>query len=253
MAKAGFWRGACASVIALSLACAAHADDLVVSAASSLTNAFQGVAKAYQASHPETHVVLNFASSDTLMRQIANGAPSDVYASADQLAMNRAQAQGMIAADTRHDFAANQLVLIVPAGSRARVGSLKDLLGDSFKRVAWGNPVSVPVGRYTQRVLADAGLDKTLQSKAVLAQNVRQCLDYVARDEVDAGFVYATDAAIAKSKVDVALRLPSPTPITYPIAVIAQAKHAQEARRFEAFVLSPQGQSILAEYGFLKP
>jgi molybdate transport system substrate-binding protein len=75
----------------------------------------------------------------------------------------------------------------------------------------------------------------------------------VARDEVDAGFVYATDAAIARDKVDVALRLPSPTPITYPIAVIAQAKHAQEARRFEAFVLSPQGQSILAKYGFLKP
>jgi molybdate transport system substrate-binding protein len=253
MAKTGFWRGACASVFALSLACAAHADDLVVSAASSLTNAFQGVANAYQASHPETHVVLNFASSDTLMRQIANGAPSDIYASADQLAMNRAQAQGMLAAGTRRDFSANQLVLIVPAGSHARIGALKDLLGDGFKRVAWGNPESVPVGRYTQRVLADAGLDKALQSRVVLAQNVRQCLDYVARDEVDAGFVYATDAAIARDKVEVALRLPSPTPITYPIAVIAQARHAQEARRFEAFVLSPQGQSILAKYGFLKP
>jgi molybdate transport system substrate-binding protein len=166
MVKAGFWRGACASVFALTLACAAHADDLVVSAASSLTNAFQGVAKAYQASHPETHVVLNFASSDTLMRQIANGAPSDVYASADQLAMDRAQAQGMLAAGTRSNFAANQLVLIVPAGSRARVRTLKDLLGDGFKRVAWGNPVSVPVGRYTQRVLADAELDKALQSRA---------------------------------------------------------------------------------------
>lgn len=229
------------------------ASDLVVSAASSLTNAFQAEAKAYEAKHPETHVVLNFASSDTLMRQISNGAPADVYASADQVAMDKAARQGLLAKDSRIDFAANQLVLIVPAGSARKITTLKDLTDSRFKRIAWGNPDSVPVGRYALKVLAGAGLDKTLAAKAVLAQNVRQCLDYVARDEVDAGFVYATDAAIAQGKVTIALRLPSPTPITYPLAIIARSAHPQQAAGFRAFVLSPDGQAILARYGFLKP
>jgi molybdate transport system substrate-binding protein len=229
------------------------AGDLVVSAASSLTNAFRDVAKAYEATHPDTHVVLNFGSSDTLLRQIANGAPADVFASADQLAMDRAEQQGLLATGSRSNFASNQLVLIVPANSRREVTSLRDLSGSAFKRIAWGNPDSVPAGRYAQKVLARAGLDKALAPKAVLAQDVRQCLDYVARDEVDAGFVYATDAAIAHGKVDIALRLPAPTPITYPIAVIAEAAHPQDAAYFRAFVLSSDGQAILAKDGFLGP
>ena len=245
-----------ALIFVLPMACisaTAFAADLVVSAASSLTNAFQDVARAYEAVHPETHVVLNFASSDTLMRQIIRGAPVDVFASADQAAMDRAQAQGVLSAGSRVDFAANQLVLIVPSSSHARVDTLKDLSGPAFKRIAWGNPASVPAGRYAQRVLEHAGLAAALESRAVLAQNVRQCLDYVSRDEVDAGFVYATDAAIARERVRVALRLDSPTPITYPLAIVARAAHASEAQSFRHFVLSADGQALLAKYGFLKP
>jgi molybdate transport system substrate-binding protein len=245
----------CLAVVAFALAAVtgpAQADDLVVSAASSLTNAFQSVAKAYEKQHPGTHVVLNFGSSDTLLRQIANGAPADVFASADQVAMDKAQSQGAITAGSRVDFAANQLVLIVPAGG-AKVATLNDLTGAAFKRIAWGDPASVPVGRYTQGVLDRAGLTPRLQGKAVLAANVRQCLDYVVRGEVDAGFVYATDAAIARGKVDVALRVPSTAPITYPIAVVAQSKHAAKARDFIAFVRSTQGQQLLANAGFLAP
>jgi len=242
-----------ALALSLALAGAAHADDLVVSAASSLTNAFQDVAKVYEAQHPGTHVVLNFASSDTLLRQIANGAPADVFASADQVAMDKAQAQQSIVPASRVDFAANQLVVIVPTGTHASVNALKDLAGPTFKRIAWGDPASVPVGRYTKGVLQKAGLLATLTPKSVLGQNVRQCLDYVERDEVDAGFVYATDAAIAKDKVKVALRVPSPTPITYPIAVVAHAQHAAEAQSFIEFVRSTQGRQRLAAYGFLAP
>jgi molybdate transport system substrate-binding protein len=196
--------------------------------------------------------VLNFASSDTLLRQIANGAPADVFASADQVAMDKAQAQGAIAPASRVDFAANQLVLIVPTGG-AKVAALDDLTGASFKRIAWGDPASVPVGRYTQGVLDKAGLTQRLAGKSVLATNVRQCLDYVVRGEVDAGFVYATDAAIARGKVNVALRIPSTTPITYPIAVVARSRHADEARAFIAFVRSARGQALLADAGFLAP
>lgn len=246
-------RSVFAAVLAFAAAAGGvRAEDLVVSAASSLTNAFQNVARAYEAQHPGTHVVLNFASSDTLLRQIANGAPADVFASADQLAMDKAQAQGAITAGSRVDFAANQLVLIVPTGG-AKVAALSDLTGTAFTRIAWGDPASVPVGRYTQGVLEKAGLSSRLAGKAVLAANVRQCLDYVVRGEVDAGFVYATDAAIARGKVDVALRIPSTTPITYPIAVVAHSKHAAEARDFIAFVRSTQGRQLLADAGFLAP
>jgi molybdate transport system substrate-binding protein len=111
----------------------------------------------------------------------------------------------------------------------------------------------VPVGRYTQGALETAGLWSAVQAKSVLAQNVRQSLDYVARGEVDAGFVFATDAAIMADKVKVAVRVPSQTPVTYPIAVTTREAAAKEAESFVAYVLSPAGQAILSRYGFQKP
>jgi molybdate transport system substrate-binding protein len=247
-----------ALVFALSMApvlCASpvQAADLVVSAASSLTDAFQNVAKAYETKHPGTRVVLNFAASDVLLQQIANGAPADVFASADQKAMDKAAAQGAIDKASRKNFAANQLVLIVPMSSTLKLSSLKDLNQPAVKRIAYGDPDSVPVGRYTKGALEAAGLWQSVSAKAVLAQNVRQSLDYVARDEVEAGFVFATDAAIATDKVKVALRVPTTTPISYPIAVVAGSKQPAEAQAFEAFVLSPEGQQLLSTSGFLKP
>jgi molybdate transport system substrate-binding protein len=232
---------------------AASATDVVVSAASSLTDAFKTVATAYEAKHPGTKVVLNFAASDVLLQQIANGAPADVFASADQKAMDKAQTQGVLLGGSRKNFATNQLVLIVPTTSQLNITGLKDLEQPSIKRIAYGDPASVPVGRYTQAALQADGSWQAVSAKAVLAQNVRQSLDYVARDEVDAGFVFATDAAIAKDKVKVALRVNSPTPISYPIAVVAQSKHVADAQAFENFVLSPEGQALLAKAGFLKP
>ncbi len=232
---------------------AASAEDVVISAASSLTDAFKTVATAYEAKHPGTKVVLNFAASDVLLQQIANGAPADVFASADQKAMDKAQTQGVLLNSSRKNFAANQLVLIVPTTSHLTITGLKDLEQPSIKRIAYGDPASVPVGRYTQAALQADGSWQAVSAKAVLAQNVRQSLDYVARDEVDAGFVFATDAAMAKDKVKVALRVNSPTPISYPIAVVAQSKHVADAQAFENFVLSPEGQALLAKAGFLKP
>jgi molybdate transport system substrate-binding protein len=246
------------SLVSLSLIMAltagnASAGDLIVSAASSLTDAFKQVATAYEAKHPDTKVVLNFAASDVLLQQIANGAPADVFASADQKAMDKAQTQGVLLNGSRNNFATNQLVLIVPTSSALKIARLKDLEQPSVKRIAYGDPASVPVGRYTQAALQADGSWPAVSAKAVLAANVRQSLDYVARDEVDAGFVFATDAAIAKDTVKVALRVNSPTPISYPMAVVAQSKHSADAQAFETFVLSPEGQSVLAKYGFLKP
>jgi molybdate transport system substrate-binding protein len=232
---------------------AAGAADLVVSAASSLTDAFQAVGKAYETKHPGTHVVLNFAASDVLLRQIASGAPADVFASADETAMDKAVAAKAIDPATRQDFASNRLVLIVPKGGQAHVTSPADLKSDAVKRVAYGDPASVPVGRYTKSALEQQGLWEAVSAKGVLAQNVRQSLDYVARGEVDAGFVFATDATLMKDKVDVAAIVATPKPITYPIAVVTGSKQAKEAVMFEAFVQSPEGRGILAGFGFQAP
>lgn len=247
------WSVGMLSLFVVGSAGIAHADDLVVSAASSLTNAFQSVAKAYEAKHPDTHVVLNFAASDVLLQQIANGAPADVFASADQTAMDKAESRNVLLKGSRKNFAANQLVLIAPVASTLKLSALSDLTQPAIKRIAAGDPASVPVGRYTKGALEAQGLWEGLSAKTVLAQNVRQSLDYVARDEVDAGFVFATDAAIAKDKVKVVITVSTTTPISYPMAVIAQSKHQAEAQAFESYVLSGEGQAVLAQYGFLKP
>ncbi|WP_175921514.1 molybdate ABC transporter substrate-binding protein [Burkholderia latens] len=230
-------------------ACAA--DELVVSAAASLTNAFKAVGDAYQKQHPDTKVLFNFGASDVLMQQIAKGAPADVFASADQKAMDRAVAEKVVVPGTRRDFAANSLVLIVPADSRAAApASLNELAGPGVKRIAYGDPASVPVGRYTEAALRAAGVWDAVSAKGVLAANVRQSLDYVARGEVDAGFVFGTDAAIMPGRVKVALTVPTQTPITYPIAVVKDSRHAAQAQSFIDFVASPQGQAVLSTFGF---
>ncbi|MGS0740526.1 molybdate ABC transporter substrate-binding protein [Glaciimonas sp. GG7] len=231
----------------------AHAADLIVSAASSLTNAFKEVAQDFEAQHPDTKVVLNFAASDVLLQQIIKGAPADVFASADQDAMNKAEAEKAVQSASRKDFASNQIVLIVPADSKLTIQSLKDLLQPAVKRIAYGNPASVPVGRYTKAALEHENLWGAVAAKGIPAQNVRQSLDYVARGEVDAGFVFSTDAAIMPGKVTIALRVPSTTPVTYPIAITSVTKQPSVAAEFVNYVLSAKGQATLARYGFLKP
>jgi molybdate transport system substrate-binding protein len=236
--------------IALALAGGrAGAADLIVSAAASLSNAFSDLGSAYEARLPSEKIVFNFAASDLLLRQIEQGAPADVFASADEATMDRAAAGKLIDPATRRPFASNTLVLIVGAGAKAP-GLLRDLDDKAYARIAIGNPDSVPAGRYARRALADAGLWDALQTRIVPAQNVRQALDYVARGEAQAGFVYATDAALQKDKVQVALAVPTATPVTYPIAVTTGTRQAQAAQGFVAFILSSEGQSVLKRHGF---
>jgi molybdate transport system substrate-binding protein len=230
----------------------ARAGDLTVSAAASLSNAFGDIAKAYESAHPGTHVVLNFAASDVLLKQIEQGAPADVFASADEATMDRAATANRIEGATRKDFAANTLVLIAPSGA-AVPHRLSDLTQAAYKHVAIGNPDSVPAGRYAKQALVDAKLWDMLQGKLVDAQNVRQALDYVARGEADAGFVYATDAATQSEKVRVALTVPTATPVRYPAAALASSPHKAAAGSFVDFLLSTQSQTVLAHYGFSRP
>jgi len=240
-------------VIAVAAASGAQAADLVVSAAASLNNAFRELAPAFEAQNPGTTLVFNFAASDALLAQIAKGAPADVFAAADQETMDRAEAQKLLGAGTRRNFVANSLVLITPGDSTLALKALADLQRPEVKRFAIGNPAGVPAGRYAKGALEAARLWTAVEPKAVNASNVRQALDYVARGEVEAGFVYATDAAVQKDKVKVAFTVATETPISYPVAVVAGSAHAEVARKFVDFVLSPAGQAVLARHGFGKP
>ena len=231
---------------------AAHADDVIVSAAASLSNSFGELGKAYEAKHPGDKIVANFAASDVLLKQIEQGAPADVFASADEATMDKAVQSKLVDSSTRKDFAANTLVLIVGANATSPT-KLDDLTAATYQHIAIGNPDSVPAGRYAKEALTTAGFWDKLQSQIVPAQNVRQALDYVARGESQAGFVYATDAETQKDKVHVAMTVPTSTPVRYPIAVLGKSSHAAAANGFVAFVTSPDGQSILKKYGFTAP
>ena len=232
---------------------ASQAQELVVSAAASLTNAFQAVGQAFEQSKPGAKVTFNFAASGPLLAQIQQGAPVDVFASADQETMNKAAAGNLLAAPTRVDFAANTLVLIVPATAKDTPKQLGDLSGAAYPRVSTGTPATVPVGRYTTDAVEKAGLTAALQPKWIYGESVRQVLNYVARGEVDAGFVYRTDALIEPYKTRIALTVPTATPVSYPIAQIATSKQPALAGEFIAYVRSAPGQAILQRFGFSKP
>lgn len=228
----------------------AAAAEMTVSGAASLTNAFTEMQREFAKSHPDMTVNTSFAASNTLLRQLVEGAPVDVFASADQQTMDKAASEQIINPQTRKNFAVNDLVLIVPKGA-AKPAKLDDLL--NMRHIAIGNPDSVPAGRYAKTSLEKANLWKKLENKYVLAASVRQALDYVARGEVDAGFVYATDARQMADKVDVAMLVEGHDPVSYPIAVAITGNNLGAGQEFVDFVLSPAGQAILAKYGFSKP
>ncbi len=235
------------------IASAAGAADITVSAAASLTNAFKEAAQAFEKEHPGDKVLLNFAASDPLVQQIAKGAPVDVFASADQEAMDKAESLKLLQPGSRKNFVSNSVVLIAPAASTLNLKGMSDLQHASVARVTLGNPASVPIGRYAKQAMAQAKVWTAVEPKAIYATSVRQSLDYVARGEVDAGFVYATDVAVQKDKVKVIATVPTETPVTYPIAVIAAGAQPALGNQFVNFLLSPVGQTIMAKYGFGRP
>jgi molybdate transport system substrate-binding protein len=242
-----------ALLLALCTAAPAHAAELTVSAAASLANAFRDLAPLFEAAHPGTRLQVNVGASGALLQQIAKGAPVDVLASADQETMDQAQQRRLVQAGERRNFVSNTLVLVVPATARQAPAQLADLGAAAYARIAIGVPASVPVGRYTKSALERAGLGATVEPKMVGAQNVRQALDYVARGEVDAGFVYATDAALMPDKVKLAFSVPTPAPILYPAAPVAASTQPALAAQFVQFLLTPPAQAVLARHGFGKP
>lgn len=253
------FKNACVSVmvflsvlLTIGMSIAESQKEMTVSAAISLKNALEEIGRVFESKHKGARVVFNFGASGSLRRQIEGGAPVDVFASASQEDMDGIEQKGMIMKDTRVNFAANTVVLVVPVGSKAKIKSFECLMSREIKRIAIGNPKTVPAGRYAQEVFKYYKVAETIKDKLIFAKNVRQVLDYVARGEVDAGIVYSTDAMARSKKVKVvaAASEASLKPVVYPIAVVKGSKNELLAKEFVALVVSREGKRILEKYGF---
>ena len=225
--------------------------DLIVLAASSLTDALNEIGPAYTAV-AHRGVKLSYAASSALARQIEAGAPADVFMSADTDWMDYLQMRNLIDTASRHNVLGNRLVLISPADSTVRIKiaphfALAKLLGDG--RLATGNPDSVPVGKYAKIALTNLGVWSEVQDKIAPADNVRAALALVARGEAPVGIVYRTDA-LAEKRVRIVDTFPADThpPITYPAVVTAGAR--PEAAQFVEFLSRDEARQIFTRYGF---
>ncbi len=219
---------------------------LTVFAATSLTASFTDIASAFEVAHPGVKVTMNFAGSSTLATQIQNGAPADVFASADTANMNRlSSARSLEGAPAI--FTRNKLMIVVPKGNPLRVKSLADL-ANAEVFVALGAP-GVPVGDYARQILTGAGVTVTPRT---LESNVAAIVNKAALREIDAGIVYITDVAVDDYRVDgVAIPDRQNVIAAYPIAVTKASRNKAAATAFAAYTQSSAAQAVLATYKFL--
>ncbi len=234
-----------------SLAAQTHNPPLIVFAAASLTNALQEVGDGFT-KDSSIAVKFSFAASSALARQIENGAPADVFFSADLEWMDYLRTRRLIQVETRHDMLGNHLVLVAPADSKIvlKIGphfALAKTLGTG--RLTTGDPDSVPVGRYAREALTNLGVWNEVEGRLVRADSVRSALAFVDRGEASLGIVYETDARI-DPKVRVVDVFPDDThmPIVYPIALTAVAR--AEANKFIDYVRGPVANATFKKYGF---
>ncbi|AGT33042.1 molybdenum ABC transporter substrate-binding protein [Geobacillus genomosp. 3] len=223
--------------------------ELTVSAAASLREALEEAKTAFERKNPNIRIQYNFGASGALQRQISEGAPVDLFFSAAPEPFEKLKTEGLIDPEHEKTVLANELVLIVPKQGDGAVQSLDDIT--RAKRVAIGLPESVPAGMYAKQTLEKAGLWKQVKPKLVYAKDVRQVLTYVETGNVDAGFVYRTDALVSNN-VKIAAAVPSGMhdPIVYPLGVVKTSKHLKEARVFYAYLTSEQALQTFEQQGF---
>jgi molybdate transport system substrate-binding protein len=225
--------------------------EILISAASSLKDVMGTIAPLFEKENPGIKLSFNYGGSGQLKIQIENGAPVDVFISAAIDDIDVLDRKGLIAKDTRREVAKNSLVLIRNRTVGPPLQKMEDLAGKAVVRIAIGNPLTVPAGRYAKEALERGKLYDQLKDKLVLSENVRQVLDYVARGEVDAGYVYRTDA-LTEPRVAIVETTSwnQHTPILYPAAVLATSRNADAARKFIEYLRSDESQAIFRRYGF---
>jgi molybdate transport system substrate-binding protein len=246
-------RFAVALICALLATGIARAQDLTIFAAASLQSAFEEVARLYLQQTGRA-VRFSFAASSTLARQIEQGAPAAVFASADEQWMDYLQGRNMIVNESRRSFLGNRLALVVPVDNDVKLDlapgfDMRALLGAEGHWVT-GDPTNVPVGRYAQQALTHLGAWSFARTRLVNAENVRVALAFVERGEAAAGIVYQTDAA-ASRKVRVAGIFPvdSHAAIAYPVALV-RGHDTAAARDFLRFAESDAAKAIYRRQGF---
>jgi len=222
---------------------------ITISAAASLQNALTDIQVLYE-QQQATDIIYNFGSSGSLMQQIFQGAPVDVFLSASEGWIDTLSQRSEIVEDSRKRLLKNSLVLVVSA-EKSSINSFEDLIVDKAVKIAVGEPKSVPVGQYTQETLKSLGLLEQLTSQLVFGKNARQVLTYVETGNATAGIVYATDA-LASQRVSVIESVDSSlhSPIYYSAAIVQASQKRESAQNFIDFLSTPAAKEIFAESGF---
>jgi molybdate transport system substrate-binding protein len=229
---------------------------LTVYAAASLTDAFAAIGKNFEAVNPGVTVKISFAGSQALRTQIVQGAPADVFASANTTEMDALVAAGLVTTDSVKLFLTNQLLVIMPANNPAGLAALADLAKPKLKLILAAK--EVPVGNYALQILDKLNVsmgngykDKVLANVVSYESDVKQVVAKVQLGEADAGIVYSSDAVAAPQLKKIDIPAESNVVAKYPLAALNQSKNLQLAQTFVAYVLSADGQSVLQKWGFL--
>ncbi len=227
-----------------------HAAELTVHAAASLTDVMHELAPVYEKASGDK-LVFNFGASSALARQIQEGAPADVFFSADEAKMDTLEKAGLLLPGTRESLLGNTLVIVVPADSTLKVDSAAALAKPEIKKIAIAEPSSVPVGVYSKEYLTKLGLWDQVLPKVVPTESVRAALAAVESGNVEAGTVYKTDAQISK-KVKIAYEVPvaEGPKITYPAAALKDSKSPTHAKKLLSFLGSGEARAVFKKYGF---
>lgn len=224
--------------------------DVLVSAAVSLTDGLQEVVRTYEQATGE-RVTLNLGPSNGLARQVLEGAPSDVFISADERQMQRVEDAGRVVSGGRLDLLTNQLAAVVAPSLTPVPESPSDLLRVGVRRVVIGDPAAVPAGVYARRYLESVGLWDQLEPKLVPVSSVRAALSAVENDVADVAFVYRTDARVAKAaRLAFVVPLAEGPDIVYPLGLLENARNPDGARRFVDYLRGLQASRIFERYGF---
>jgi molybdate transport system substrate-binding protein len=239
----------------LGLALPLHAEEpLRVAAAISLRDVLTAIASDFEKDSGKK-VEFTFGSSGQLLAQIQNGAPIDVFISAAHDQIDALEREHLSAPGARRVIAGNRLVLIVPKKSGVPLTKFEDLAQADVKRVAIGEPTTVPAGQYARQVLEKLKLVEPLHDRLVYGMNVRQVLDYVTRGEVTAGIVYATDARAETDDVKIVATADESwhKPVEYPAVPLKSSRHASTAEKYCAFLVDQKSTAVFKSYGFTSP
>ncbi|WP_221568033.1 molybdate ABC transporter substrate-binding protein [Alkalihalobacillus sp. TS-13] len=225
--------------------------EVYVLAAASLTNAMKQVEKEFEDTHPDIEVITSFASSGTLQRQIEQGAPADVFISASNFEFDRLRKKELIHPSYSKTILSNELALVTNKSLNVDIQKPENLTSDQIKRISIGAPESVPAGKYAKETLEKLKLWKQIENKIVYAKDVQQVLSYIETGNVDAGFVYRSDAKTSsKVKIQSIIASDLHSPIIYPAGVLKNTQHPEEAKQFYEYLNNKQAMETFIDFGF---